>query len=99
MRVCVCVSAFSWMETCLFFWEFLKLTRPGSAATDGEGPGQHNLKIVAIKGSTLRLLFGMIVLILKEEEDGVYPVCSVGCWLRGSRRTLFLGPLEEVKLC
>lgn len=42
----------------------------------------------------------LIVLILKEEEERVYPVCSVGSWLRGNRRRrLFLRPLEEVKLC
>lgn len=28
----------------------------------------------------------LIVLILKEEEERVYPVCSVGSWLRGNRK-------------
>lgn len=41
----------------------------------------------------------LIVLILKEEEERVYPFCSVGSWLRGNRRRRFLRPLEEVKLC
>lgn len=34
-----------------------------------------------------------------RKGERVYPVCSVGSWLRSNRRRFFLRPLEEVKLC